>query len=204
MQYFAQFPKLYYSLDNALSASPIVVTNILARAKLLRIIKNNSLVYYTYMVKDGETPEIIAHKYYKDPNRHWIIMYANNIIDPLYDWPMQYDVFNKFLAAKYGSIANAQSTIHHYNKIITKTDSDTTLSTVRKYKVDANTYNTISHSVSTVNLNNGKTVTIDTNSETIYCDVYENDLNEAKRQIKIIDKAYVTQIENELLNLMAV
>ena len=44
-------------------------------------VKENILGFDYYDVKDGETPEMIAHKYYGDVNLHWIVLIANDIID---------------------------------------------------------------------------------------------------------------------------
>jgi hypothetical protein len=33
-------------------------------------------------MRDTDTPEIIAHKLYGDPNKYWIILLANQILDP--------------------------------------------------------------------------------------------------------------------------
>ena len=41
---------------------------------------------YDYDVQDGETPEMIAHKYYDDPELHLTIMIANNITDYYSEW----------------------------------------------------------------------------------------------------------------------
>ena len=57
------------------------MTDILSRVKLTANIKENLLEFDYYNVKDGETPEMIAHKYYDDPELHWTIFVANDIVD---------------------------------------------------------------------------------------------------------------------------
>lgn len=49
-----------------------------------------------------------------------MILYANDIYDPQYDWPMNQDAFEKYIIGKYGSTANAKSQIHHYEKVIAR------------------------------------------------------------------------------------
>ena len=39
-----------------------------------------------YDVKDGETPEMIAYKYYDDVELHWTIFLVNNIVDYYEDY----------------------------------------------------------------------------------------------------------------------
>jgi hypothetical protein len=60
-------------------------------------------LYYTYDIQEGDTPEIIAHKYYGDSYRYWIVLFANELLDPQWDWPMTYKMFEQYLADKYPS-----------------------------------------------------------------------------------------------------
>ena len=203
MAYFQNFPLTGYDLVGSNLPNIRIVTDIFLRTKLLDSIQNQTFVFYKYDIVDGDTPEIIASKYYDNPNRHWIVLFANNIVDPTYDWPLTYANFVAYLEDKYGSIPNATSTIHHYEKVITKTDSVTTTVTVNKYQLDYNTYaNLASSSTETINLTDGNVVTIVTTKNAVSCYDYEDQLNESKRTIKIIDKKYVPIIENELMKLL--
>ena len=58
-----------------------VVTNLLRRVALRQKVSADVLVFDYYDVKDGETPEIIAHKLYGDSELHWVILLINNITD---------------------------------------------------------------------------------------------------------------------------
>jgi hypothetical protein len=71
-----------------------------------------------YEVEENDTPEILAEKVYNDAGAGWMILYANKIIDPQFDWPMSDEVFKKYVTEKYGSVALAQTTYHHYEKIV--------------------------------------------------------------------------------------
>ena len=88
MFYFNTLPKIITPDQNGI---PILMTNLLARAKLIDELKDNTMLFYSYLIKDGDTPEIIADKYYGDPYKYWIVLYSNNLLDPLWDWPMQYN-----------------------------------------------------------------------------------------------------------------
>ena len=74
--------------------------------------KQNTLVFDTYDLREGETPEIIAHKLYGDPTLHWIVLMSNDISDRYHQWPMKAGQFNQYLIDKYG-LAGIDS-IHHY------------------------------------------------------------------------------------------
>jgi len=202
-RYFNYFPKLISSQNN----SAQIVTNIIARVEELNSLKNNSLVYYQYSIQESDTPEIIADKYYGDPEKHWIILLTNDIQDPFFDWPMPYQIFADYVENKYLPMANtmagqtgtawAQSNIQAYQKVISSTDAASGNTTVRTYSVDANTYNTIVSQTITTALN---TVKIDKSTLSYYD--YEVNLNESKRTIFLLNSSYVDQIMNELITLM--
>ena len=117
MAYFEKFPKIYY--DTKGDGNYKVMTDILTRIKLNDAVKENILEFDYYNVKDGETPEMIAHKYYEDPELHWTIIVANDIIDYYTEWPMSVRKFEEFVKDKYD---NPQG-IHHYE--ITQTSGET-------------------------------------------------------------------------------
>lgn len=205
MAYFEKIPFITYDLSGVRPYNYKLTTNIFARAKVLENVQKNLYVYYFYDVQDGDTPEIVASKYYNNPNRHWIILFANNIVDPLYDWPLRYENFVSVIENKYGSINNAQTTYHHYEKVISKTDSSTQLTTTNRYQVDYNTYLSLPSvaDYEVIDLVGGNTVTVVTSRNAVSNYDYEEQLNESKRKIKIIDKIYVSQIEKEFSNLMS-
>lgn len=106
--YFKNTPLTLYSLDNGQSVQ--LVTSIFYRAVIDDKVKNNYSLYDEYDVIDGETPEILADKFYNNPQLHWVILMFNDIIDPRYDWVLSTNNLNLFVASKY---ANPQAT-HHY------------------------------------------------------------------------------------------
>jgi len=114
--YFQNFPYTYYSLDDI--ATTQIVTNISLRVRLSDELKNNFSLFDKYDIKDGETPEILADKFYSNPQLHWIILHTNDILDPRFDWPLTTNNLVLFAQGKYNNV-NAP---HHYvdaNSIIT-------------------------------------------------------------------------------------
>lgn len=99
--FFDLFPKISYTFSDKKYAEYQLITNILFRTGIIRSVLNNTSAYIKYTVKDGETPEILADRAYKDPTAYWIILYANNIVDPQFDWPLRTDDFNRYVADKY-------------------------------------------------------------------------------------------------------
>lgn len=106
MEYFKYFPTIKYFGYNA--------KNILVRSKIRELVLKNSVYLFDYTIQDSDRADIIADREYGHSRYAWIIYYANNIIDPLTQWPMNYADFNRYLAEKYGSVELALSTPHHY------------------------------------------------------------------------------------------
>lgn len=106
--YFSYFPVTYYTLDDR--ASIQVVRNIFLRAKINDVIKTNYSLYDEYDVREGETPEIVADKFYNTTQLHWIILYMNDILDPRYDWPLTTVNLLRYCQDKYDNVEG----IHHY------------------------------------------------------------------------------------------
>jgi len=62
MLYFNTLPKIFTPDQNG---NYILMTNILTRAKLVEKLQNNPMLFYKYTIQDGDTPEILAEKYYE-------------------------------------------------------------------------------------------------------------------------------------------
>ena len=197
MQYFNTLPKIIQYDNKGIGR---VFTNLLVRASVIPDLLKNPAVYYNYDIQDGDTPEIIAHKYYGDSYRYWIVLFANEILDPQWDWPMSGKVFGEYMANKYGS---NQTSIHHYEKTITQFDMGTNTSTTNTVEVDEDTYTTTLETTKTFSLPTGDVVVSVTKSSITNYE-YELRKNESKRNIRILNSNYVNQLEKELQNLMSV
>lgn len=209
MLYFDTLPKVI-TLDN--NNNPTVATNLLARASILQNLINNPALFYKYDIQDGDTPEIVASKYYGNPYRYWLIMFANQLIDPQWQWPLSSQQFEAYITKKYYDVAVAnnqtviaytQSTIQSYRKIYTSFDSSTSTTTTVNYTIDANTYTNLITSTNTYKLPSGAscTITIDKTPVNLY--TYEVEKNDAKRTINIINLIYAGQFEQEFDTLMS-
>jgi len=105
--FFGKFPKIQYNITNTLFGSKETVTNIFFRIGYVKKVLNELSSYYVYEVDDGDTPDNLADKVYGDSGANWMILYANDIMDPQYDWPLDYQSFNKYLFEKYKSQVKA-------------------------------------------------------------------------------------------------
>lgn len=230
--FFDKFPIIRYQISGVKYSSFQSIRNLLFRTAVIREALSNSSSYMRYIIRDGDTPEILASKIYGDPQAHWMILYANDMIDAQYDWPMTSTVFPKYMADKYRIMAEddlgpglqdyeviawTQDTTnipsyHHYEKVIKRENqseqiTEETRFVINKSKLTDNELNVPFdyyddladvQDVTPVNLNvPGQTIieTVYRNAVTYYD--YENELNEAKRTIRIIKKEYYTQMNTE-------
>jgi type II secretory pathway component GspD/PulD (secretin) len=202
--FFNYFPKTAYISDK--KSSLTLITNLLTRVKFLDAIKNNVSAYYLYSVKDGETPENLAFRFYGSMERHWVILLLNDIRDPQFDWCMNYETFNRYVEEKYsglGGLTYAQSTVQKYLIDETRAIPSLRSSVTETRETDYDTWNSFATSSTTLTLTNSlnytMTKTTSKRTQTIYD--YEIELNEAKRSIKVLKKEYVDLVEKELKNI---
>ena len=171
--YFDSFPVIFYDSTGNLNFKD--VTNLLRRVGLRTKVRTNSLLYDTYDVKEGETPEMIAHKLYGDTELHWIILLINELTDRYHQWPMTTPQFLDFINDKYDN----PDGIHHYET--TQTSGDTKVKIEVFNEVDENAYTGL---------------TPITNRE------YEENEQDKRRKIKLLDPSYVNAFVSEFKLLM--
>jgi hypothetical protein len=197
MQYFDTLPKIIQSDNVGISR---IFTNLMSRVSIIPEILKNPMVYYNYSIQDSDTPEIVAHKYYGDSYRYWAVLFANKMLDPQWDWPMSGKVFDDYIDSKYGQ-NEAQSTVHHYEKILTQFDYGTNTETVNKVQIDLFTYNNLVEQKVLLTLPTG-IVSVDITKKAVTLYEYEQDLNESKRNINILNAAYINELEKQFEELM--
>lgn len=205
-KYFKYFPKTFYSNSNT-STTLETVTNILSKFSFEPEFKNNSVVYYEYDIADGETPEMLAHKFYGSSEKHWIILSLNDIVNPQMDWPLEQRSLINFIDKKYESSANTQAgetglewakqNTHSYYKIQRKTNTKLNTYVEDKIQVDANTYANVTISSTNYTLNDGVVLKIDVSKTFLTYYEYEMEQNDAKRTIKILKPEFSGSVEEE-------
>ena len=163
MSYFDMFPEIDYNSKG--DGKTTALKNLLSRVKIITDVEDNLFNYDYYDVKDGETPELIAHKYYGDINLHWTVLVANDIIDYYEDWPMSVQRFEEFVNKKYENPAE----VHHYE--IPQTSGDTTV------MIDVGTNGGLNSDYPSATMISNYT--------------YEDRLQEQKRQIRLIQPRFI-------------
>lgn len=135
--FFDKFPLIRYTADKGLLNEYDTVRNVLFRVGIIKeVMETNINAYYYYTIRDSDRPETLAEGIYGDPQAHWIILYANNIYDPYYDWPMDERTFEKYIIKKYGSLAWAKTNYHHYEKVITRENPFAQTVTTTRFEVN--------------------------------------------------------------------
>ena len=177
--YFSSFPKIAY--DSAGQGRPKVVTNILRRVAVRAKVKNSAMLYDTYDIRNGDTPESLADRLYNNSQLHWVILLTNDITDRYHQWPMYERQFNTYLNEKYDN----PDGIHHYE--ISQSSGDTNT----KIEVYAN------EALYTGDTDFYSNATIVTNRE------YEESEQDKKRKIKLLDPSFIDQFVEEFELLMS-
>jgi hypothetical protein len=198
MQYFNELPKI---IEYDAKGVGRVFTNLLNRVSIIPELLKNPLVYYQYTTQDGDTPEIIAAKYYGDSYRYWIVLFANELLDPQWNWPLSNKVFEEYVTKKYPNIQTTVE-IHHREKILTQYDSGTNTETVNRVKISEFDYNQLVESNYYKSLPTGDVSVAITKREVTYYE-YEMELNDAKKTINLLNSRYVDQIETAFTELMS-
>ena len=197
MKYFQKLPKVLVTDKTGVST---LFTNVMARASIINKLLNNPVIFYTYDIQDGDTPEVVADKYYGDSYRYWLIMFANQMLDPQWDWPLNTRNFNEYIDNKYQEF-DPTSTIYEYQKVVTQYDSASQTTTTDVFIIDEYTYDNLTPSTQSYTFpSSTTTISISKNAKTYY--QHEIETNEQKRNIKLLKKEYAIQVENEFVTLM--
>jgi hypothetical protein len=176
--YFSYFPKGTYDIRN--DGNEKVVTDLMVRVKVRSKVLNESMLYDLYDIPEGETPELTALKHFGNSNYHWVILLTNDITDRYYGWPLTTYEFENYLNEKYTN----PDGIHHYE--ITQLSGKTKGDGPSDY----------SHKI-IVNSTEPGAIAISNRQ-------YEERLQDQKRQIKLLNAAYLPILLDEFANLVNV
>lgn len=179
--YFRNIPLVNYNGKYA--------RNLILRAKFINTVISNYYAFYPYVVKDGQTPEQIAHDYYGDCDLDWVVWFSNNVFDPYYEWIMTQDQLDAYINKKYGDFIAAVETVHHYVYDTRVEASDPNQFYTEEYMMTPETFSFLDP----IEKSYWKPVS---------CYDYEFALNESKRTIQLVDNALIDQIIREIAEVM--
>jgi len=173
--FFGKFDKIQYHGKT--------VTNITNSILLKYRPMNNTTLYTFHSLVEGETAEILAHKYYDRADDHWIILLLNNIVDPYFGWLLTSREISAMVEQKYGE--GKGNLVHHLTNLTTRKRLD---------EVEQSKY---------VNREGYVILPLPAHYHPVTNHEFETEKNELKRDIKILAPRYVQDFKNQFEDIMA-
>ena len=168
-----RLPDLFYNFSSRpLDSDYLLVKNIWRRAQILVEYKSQVTLFTEENVRDGERPEDIATRLYRNPFYNWTILVINDITDVYSQWPKSVSQLQEFINDKYD---NPMATKHHVTTEV-KDAKDNII--VPAGKVVASNYQ--------ISYYNGSTTVTATPVASVTNATYETELNSKKQNIQVV------------------
>ena len=197
-KYFRYIPDFDYvsRLPKAQNISDYIrVKNLFKRTKIAEEIFSDLTFFTKYQIITDERPDNVAFKVYGDSNLDWMVLLANNIINVQQEWPLEHTSYYNYLINKDGSDAALQN-VHHYETREIK-------NSVGKVIVPEGLEVASDFSITFFDTGLGVQQTVSTEIVTeITNEVYENRINDDKRNINIIKPRFIGLIIEEIEKVM--
>lgn len=175
---FNKFPSRWFTLSNG---EQILLSNLTRYIALPKELIQNELAYIRYTVQDGERPDILSYRLYGTSEYWWVICMANEMKDPINDWPLTQNELYDLCEEKYQvNYDDPYNDVHHY------LTSDNTITDLGIYKLE---YPEQSDEW-LINFYNLTPVTLFE---------HEENLNNEKRKIRLLDPQYISLIEDAII-----
>ena len=169
---FKSLPDVYYNVQTSpVDVKLLSAKNLWRRSEIVSEFKNSITIFDEMIVNNGEKPEVIANRIYKNPFLAWTIFVANDIVNYYEQWPRSTRQLSEYVEAKYD---NPQATKHYVTTEVKQGNSII----VPAGKVVPQNYS-ISYYNGTTTVTANPTVSI-TNYQ------YEEQINSEKEKIQII------------------
>ena len=195
--YFRNLPDFEYvnrSVDGKNISDYTTVKNLFKRAKIRPDIFENATFFRKYFIEGDDRPDNVADKIYGDSTLDWVVLLSNNILNVQSEWPMNQQVFEKYLLEKYLDIRLVEDT-HHYESIEVK-DPDGKILFPEGLEVDED------QSITYFDRGTESYVTINDMVTEVTNYQYEERLNDAKRQIFLLKTKYINIVIDDLQEMM--
>ena len=216
--YFRQVPNFeYVSRAPGAKISDYQTTkNLFKRGKLRDDIFGDLTFFTKYQIVGDDRPDNVAYEVYGDATLDWVILLSNNIIHVQDEWPMSQMGFYNYLIEKYGS-EEAINNIHHYESIDVRATDGTiiipegeeipnTRYDYRSVLIDGTTNSTfrqeVPYFVEYYDAVLGTEVLRTNITTPITNYVYEDRLQNEKRNIFVLKPEYLNVIFNDMEDMM--
>lgn len=220
--FFKNFPKTDYifSYTNSKGKSvseSLSLTDISVKFTLSKNAQNSLKIFYPFSLRDHDRPDSLSEKYYGDPNLYWLVMFSGEKFDVFNDLPKDEKIFKEYIYSKYrkkaikvsddtgilypdtieGVYRYTNNTIKHlkhkngtilgeFTVPITKTYLE--LNATNETKFSSVDFKTIQYYINETVGDNGVVVSILE---------FEEEQNELKRSINLIEDTYAQSISVE-------
>lgn len=178
--YFDQFPFVAWGDYRIKNIMMRVATDVKKASKVF--------VFDNYFISDGERADTLAHRFYNDFQKDWVVYVVNNITPS--DWPMSEDEFQAFLLRKYG-LENMNRPRHY----VDSEGREVQRVFARSFEADGETVNYYQNGEGLGTLEGeiliGRELTPVSYAE------WEREKNEAKRKIKILRPDFVGEFVSD-------
>ena len=176
---FNSLPNLYYNVQTSPTDVKLLATkNLWRRSEIIGEFKNSLTLFNEYIINNGEKPEIIANRLYKNPFYTWTLFVANDIINYYEQWPRSSRQLAEYVTAKYD---NPQATKHYVTTEVKQGNNII----VPAGKVVPQNYS--------ISYYNGSTTVTANPTVSITNYQYEEQLNSEKEKIQVIKPTLIKQ-----------
>ena len=95
------FPYRSFDLQN--NGVNRVITDIFRNVDVNESLMDSITLYRSYYINDGERPDIVSNKIYKNPDYYWTFFITNDFLkEGMLNWPISNLEFEKFIQDEYG------------------------------------------------------------------------------------------------------
>lgn len=197
--YFSRFPNVLHQATKD-TRKQYALVDITANVRFRREILEKVNLFDIYIIKDGETPEIVSEKLYGTPYYHWVLMLLNEMYDYRNDWPLTDKSLDAYIIKKYGSLEAAKARVLYFldedNNVVTP--GNVTEGGVEKFPLYVNEDE---FDISVIRYFNAAGVQV---TQPLYNGLgtplpvfaynYEVEVNERKRRVRVVSKPMVEAI----------
>ncbi len=108
----------------------VSIADITVNFRLTKLTDNLSNFYTNIDIAEGTTPELVSLQVYGTTDYWWLVLLANDVIDPFYDWLMRESEVEAYANKLYDNVND----IHHWEDVeweIHKNDKKRRISLIR-------------------------------------------------------------------------
>jgi len=195
--YFNRLPDFEYvsRLPDAQISDYITVKNLFKKGKLREDIFQDLAFFTKYQIRGNDRPDNVAFEIYGDSSLDWLVLTCNNVINIQTEWPLPQQQFDNYLLDKYGDYNTLYNGIHHHETVEVK-NSQGVVIVPAGLQVESN------YSVSYYDFITDLQVTRNNIVEPVTNLVYEERLEDAKRNIFLLKPRFLNVVLDDLEDMM--